>query len=53
MNNLFTFREMFKYSKIVKFPLPISESTEDSVLVESFVEGVPVTYFKTNRHPLN
>ena len=44
---------MFKGNKTVKFPLPFAEDTKDSVLIESFVEGVPITYFETNRHPLN
>lgn len=53
MKNLNTFNEMFKESKDIKFPFPIEESTTDSVLVETFIEGVPVTYYERNKHPLN
>ena len=28
-------------------------NSTDSVLVESFVEGVPISYYESNRHPLN
>ena len=52
-DNLLIFNEMFKGNKSVKFPLPFIDDTSDSVLIESFVEGVPITFFETNRHPLN
>jgi aarF domain-containing kinase len=35
------------------FPFPFEEDTKDSVLVETFVEGVPVTYYEKVKHPLN
>jgi aarF domain-containing kinase len=53
MKNLNTFNEMFKGNKEIKFPFPFEENTKDSVLIETFVEGVPVTYYESNRHPLN
>ena len=52
-DNLLIFNEMFKGNKMVKFPAPFTEDTTESVLVESFVEGVPITYFEANPHPLN
>lgn len=44
---------MFKDRKDVNFPCPIEENTKEMVLIESFVEGHPVTYFELNKHPLN
>lgn len=45
MRNLNKFRQMFKSRRDVDFPSPYAESTKDSVLVEEFIEGVPVTYY--------
>ena len=45
MRNLHKFRQMFKSRKDVNFPSPFAENTKDSVLVESFIEGMPITYF--------
>ena len=53
MRNLKTFNKMFKGNKDVKFPQPFVESTKEEVLVEEFVEGVPVSFYESNRHPLN
>ncbi len=36
---------MFKERRDVNFPEPFEEDTKDAVLVETFVEGVPVTYY--------
>ena len=47
------FNSMFKNSKTVKFPFPFEKDTKASVLVETFAEGVPITYFENNRHELN
>jgi aarF domain-containing kinase len=44
---------MFKSRKDVNFPSPFAENTKDSVLVESFIEGMPITYFENNKHKLN
>lgn len=44
-DNLLIFNEMFKDNASVKFPFPFSENTNDSFLVETFAEGVPITYF--------
>lgn len=44
---------MFEARKDIKFPFPFEENTKDSVLIETFVEGVPVTYYENNKHPLN
>lgn len=44
-DNLLIFNEMFKGNKSVKFPLPFIEDTNEAFLVESFVEGVPITYY--------
>lgn len=44
---------MFEGRKEVKFPFPFASSTSDSILVETFVEGVPITYYEKNQHPLN
>ncbi len=53
MRNLNKFRQMFKCRSDVDFPSPYEESTKDTVLVEEFIEGVPVTYFENNKHKLN
>lgn len=37
----------------MKFPFPFASKTSDSILVETFVEGVPITYYEKNQHPLN
>ena len=44
---------MFKDNKDVKFPLPFVENTNDCCLVETFVEGVPITYYERHPHRLN
>jgi len=36
----------------VKFPKPL-EQTNDEVLVESFAEGLPVSFFIEHPHKLN
>lgn len=51
--NLKLFGEMFKYNEKVKFPKPIEESTTPGVLVETFVEGEPITNYEGHRHRLN
>lgn len=51
--NLEKFIHNFKDSKDVKFPFPIAERTTDAVLVETFIEGLPITYYEKNKHPLN
>ena len=53
MKNLYKFNEMFKDHKSIFFPDPVEEKTIDSVLVETFVEGVPVTYYEKKPHVLN
>lgn len=53
MQNLNKFNEMFKERTDVNFPFPFAENTIDSVLVETFVEGVPVTFYEKQKHPLN
>lgn len=45
MKNLNKFNEMFSYRKDINFPYPFEEDTSDAVLVETFVEGVPVTVY--------
>lgn len=37
----------------MKFPLPFIEDTNEAFLLETFVEGVPITYYETHKHPLN
>lgn len=51
--NLDIFNKMFEGRKEVKFPFPFDSKTSDSILVETFVEGVPITYFEKHQHPLN
>lgn len=51
--NLDIFNKMFEGRKEVKFPFPFASKTSDSILVETFVEGVPITYYEKNQHPLN
>lgn len=51
--NLNKFNEMFKERIDINFPHALEENTRDAVLIETFVEGVPVTYYEINRHPLN
>jgi predicted unusual protein kinase regulating ubiquinone biosynthesis (AarF/ABC1/UbiB family) len=45
MKNLNKFNEMFQGRTDVNFPFPFEENTIEAVLVETFVEGVPVTYY--------
>lgn len=52
-DNLNVFNHHFRGNQNVKFPQAFEAGTKDSVLIETFVEGVPVTHFQTNRHPLN
>lgn len=52
-DNLNIFNNHFHGNESVKFPQAFEAGTRDSILIESFVEGVPVTHFETNRHPLN
>lgn len=33
--------------------MPFTENTNNSFLVETFAEGVPITYFERHPHPLN
>ena len=53
MRNLNKFKQMFKARRDINFPTPISENTKDLVLIEEYIEGVPITYYETNRHKLN
>ena len=52
-DNLKTFNQMFYRNKHVRFPMAFESTTKDSILVETFVEGVPITHFENNPHPLN
>lgn len=52
-DNLNTFNRHFRGNDSIRFPHAIEQETRDSVLVESFVEGVPVTHFEHHRHALN
>lgn len=52
-DNLKQFNRMFYRNKHVRFPMAFESGTKDSILVETFVEGVPITYFENNPHPLN
>lgn len=45
MKNLNKFNEMFKNNNEVYFPLPFEDKTVESVLVETFIGGIPVTYY--------
>ena len=45
MKNLNKFNEMFKDNSEVYFPLPFEDTTVESVLVETFIGGNPVTYY--------
>jgi predicted unusual protein kinase regulating ubiquinone biosynthesis (AarF/ABC1/UbiB family) len=50
-------KNLKKYNKIfinpdVKFPLPFPE-TNDEVLVETFAEGLPITFYSEHPHKLN
>ena len=44
-NHLFRFNRNFKRSKHVKFPLPVYPYVSSTVLVESFMDGIPVHSF--------
>jgi predicted unusual protein kinase regulating ubiquinone biosynthesis (AarF/ABC1/UbiB family) len=44
---------MFKSHKDINFPCPFEETTVDSVLVETYVEGVAVNYYEKKPHHLN
>jgi predicted unusual protein kinase regulating ubiquinone biosynthesis (AarF/ABC1/UbiB family) len=44
---------MFKNNKDINFPIPVDSNSSASVLVESFAEGVPITYYEHNKHILN
>ena len=52
-DNLRTFNSHFNGNKEILFPAAYESETRDSILIESFVEGKPVTYYEQNRHPLN
>ena len=52
-DNLRTFNHHFNGNKEIRFPTAYESESRDSILIESFVEGKPVTYYETNRHPLN
>lgn len=52
-DNLKIFNSHFMGNQNVSFPKAFENATRDSILIESFVEGVPVTHFENNRHPLN
>ena len=45
MKNLNLFSHQFKERMDVKFPSPYAENTKDMVLIESFLEGLPVTHY--------
>lgn len=49
--NLKKFRRIF-LNPDVKFPKPL-EQTNDEVLVETFAEGLPVSFFIEHPHKLN
>lgn len=51
--NLNIFNEMFRGNEKVKFPIAIEGGSGTSVLVESFIEGTPITYYEHNKHLLN
>lgn len=44
---------MFAGRKDVGFPVAFEGDNSDSVLIESFVEGVPVTFYEKNPHILS
>eukprot|EP00742_Colponemidia_sp_Colp-10_P006327 GILJ01006781.1.p1 GENE.GILJ01006781.1~~GILJ01006781.1.p1 ORF type:complete len:463 (-),score=61.36 GILJ01006781.1:36-1424(-) len=51
--NLVTFGENFKSISTVKFPVPVLNLLQPTVLVESFEEGVPIGRFLNISHPKN
>jgi len=51
--NLNIFNEMFRNNRKVKFPVAIEGGSGASVLMESFVEGIPITYYEKHKHLLN
>ena len=44
---------MFQNRNDIRFPIPFEKESHSSVLVETFAEGVPITYFEDNKHSLN
>jgi aarF domain-containing kinase len=52
-DNLNTFNYMFKEREEIKFPFPFRNDTKETVLIETFVEGVPITHYENNPHELN
>ena len=46
--NLEVFQKLFSDRNDVNFPTPFAKPTTDSVLVETFVDGVPTTYYENN-----
>lgn len=44
-DNLNTFNRHFLGNQSIRFPAAFDKETRDSILIESFVEGLPVTYF--------
>lgn len=53
VQNLKTFNELFVFHKDVHFPVPFEEVSVPSVLVETFIDGKPITYYERHRHQLN
>ena len=51
--NLIIFNEQFKSRSDIAFPMPYEEDSSDSVLIEEFVEGVPITYYEERPHQLS
>ena len=47
-NNLITFHQFFEGRKDINFPKPIPKYSSESILVEEFVEGRPVTFYENN-----
>ncbi|CAG8463858.1 4683_t:CDS:2, partial [Acaulospora colombiana] len=43
--NLLVFRKNFKNRRAVEFPIPVTEYTTKNVLIEEFVEGLPLKLF--------
>lgn len=52
-NHLNQFRKNFKESKTIFFPKPFLEFTTESVLVETFESGKPISYYLSQKHPWN
>lgn len=51
--NLLIFKDLFGNRNDLKFPTPFEKDTNEAILIETFAEGVPITYFEDNQHSLN